>query len=216
MVAPLVYGVYLIAGIAGRATAKYAVKKIGERVVGKLVSRHKTIDAAKNAFTRLRNALSTSKDTGKPMFFKNLPPSARAKFQDVSGKPYSMTKPKTPGVTAGGGTTRSAVIGKERVKDYTLKRRVEGLGAGLGAGAVAGASITSIVKGIKEAKKEDAPMGPLKTKFIKAVKDKTDDPKKIAQARTDFDQFVAGKKRSLNFNYGGVVKKTKAKKKRKK
>ena len=212
MVAPLVYGVYLIAGIAGRATAKYAVKKIGERVVGKLVSRHKTIDAAKNAFTRLRNALSTSKDTGKPMFFKNLPPSARAKFQDVSGKPYSMTKPKTPGVTAGGGTTRSAVIGKERVKDYTLKRRVEGFGAGVVAGAVAGASITSIVKGIKEAKKEDAPMGPLKTKFIKAVKDKTDDPKKIAQAKTDFDKFVAGKKRSLKFNYGGMVKKKKRKK----
>ena len=54
----------------------------------------------------------------------------------------------------------------------------------------------------------------LKKQFINAVKSKTDDPKKIAQARLDFDKFMAGSKRSLNFNYGGMVKKTRKKRKK--
>ena len=45
-----------------------------------------------------------------------------------------------PGVTYGGRTSRSAVIGRNRVADYTGKRRIEGakVGAGVGAGGGAG------------------------------------------------------------------------------
>ena len=42
---------------------------------------------------------------------------------------------KAPGVTYGGGTQRSAVIGKKRLADYTTKRRLEGAGVGAGGGA---------------------------------------------------------------------------------
>tara|TARA_R110002020_G_C15966940_1_gene747131 strand:+ start:66 stop:692 length:627 start_codon:yes stop_codon:yes gene_type:complete len=207
---PLIFGLYLIAGIVGKASAKYAVKKIGEKVSGKLLSRHTRRDLA----TKAKNVLSASKDTGKPMSFKNLPASSKAKFQDISGKPYSMTQPKTPGVTYGGGSPRSAVIGQQRVRDYTLGRRIEGavVGAGATAGAIKG--VDALINRIKKAKTEDAPTGSLKKQFINAVKSKTDDPKKIAQARTDFDEFVTGKKRSLKFNYGGMVKKTRKKRKK--
>jgi|TARA_R110002020_G_scaffold209491_1_gene415464 hypothetical protein len=61
--------------------------------------------------TQIRNLLERSRDTG---------PS------------------KTPGVTFGGGTKRSAVIGQKRLGEYTAKRRLEGAGAGAGAGAAIG------------------------------------------------------------------------------
>lgn len=184
MAAPLLYGLYLLAG-------RYSVKKIGEKVAGKLISRHKTKDLAAKAKNKFLNLVSRSRDTGTP---------------------------GQPGVTYGGGTSRSAVIGRKRVKDYTRKRRGEGFGAGipvgvgLGAGAIKG--VDALINRIKEAKKEDAPTGSLKKQFINAVKSKTDDPKKIAQARTDFDEFVTGEKRSLKFNYGGMVKKTRKKRKK--
>ena len=46
------------------------------------------------------------------------------------------TGPKdAPGVTYGGGTSRSAIIGRIPVRAYTKKRRLEGAGVGAGAGA---------------------------------------------------------------------------------
>lgn len=181
--APL-YGLYLLAGLVGKAGAKYVVKKYGPNAVGNLLSRHGTKDLATKAKNKFLNMLSRSRDTGPP------------------GK---------PGVTFGGGTKRSAVIGRERVKKYTLRRRGEGFVAGIPVGVAAGAGaikgVDYLIDKIKKAKKEDAPTGSLKKQFINAVKDKTDDPKKIAQARTDFDNFVTGKKPSLKFNYGGMVRK---------
>ena len=47
----------------------------------------------------------------------------------------SDTGPKAPGVTAGGRTSKSAVIGQRRVADYTKGRRIEGAKAGVGVGA---------------------------------------------------------------------------------
>jgi len=46
-----------------------------------------------------------------------------------------------PGVTYGGRTSRSAVISRPRVADYTRKRRIEGAKVGAGAGAGAGAGL---------------------------------------------------------------------------
>ena len=46
-----------------------------------------------------------------------------------------------PGVTYGGRTSRSAVISRPRVADYTRKRRIEGAKVGAGAGAGAGAAL---------------------------------------------------------------------------
>ena len=53
----------------------------------------------------------------------------------------SDTGPKgAPGVTAGGRTSKSAVIGREPVAEYTKNRRLEGLKAGVGVG-VGGAAL---------------------------------------------------------------------------
>jgi hypothetical protein len=192
MAAPLLlYGLYLVAGAAGKLGAKYAVKKLGPNVVGELIKKYRTKDLATKARdlairakTKAKNVLSASKDTGKPIS-------------------------KTPGVTFGGGTQRSAVIGRQRVRDYTLGRRSEGaaVGAAAAAGAIEGGK--ALINRIKTAKEEDAPTGSLKKRFINAVKSKTDDPKKITQASTDFDNFIKGKIPSLSFNYGGMVRKTK-------
>ena len=64
----------------------------------------------------------------------------------ISGKLHTKIKnflqrsrdkgPKdAPGVTYGGGTKRSIVVGQKQVADYTAKRRLEGAGVGAGAGA---------------------------------------------------------------------------------
>ena len=204
--APLLYGLYLLAGVAGKEGAKYVVKKYGPNAVGNLLSRHGTRDLAAKAKNKFLNLLSESKDTGPPTKFKNLPRSARNKFQDESGKPYNITIPKTPGVTKS-----DAIVGRPRVRQYTLKRRGEGFVAGTAVGAAVGKGVDYLLDKIKKAKKEDTPTGLLKKQFMDAVKEKTTNPTKIAQARTDFDSFVAGKKRSLNFNYGGMVKKAKTK-----
>ena len=55
----------------------------------------------------------------------------------------SDTGPKAPGVTAGGRTSKSAVIGQRRVADYTKGRRIEGAKAGVGVGAGGAALVNS-------------------------------------------------------------------------
>ena len=209
---PLIYGLYLVAAATARGAAKYAIRKLSGKAAGKLISKHTTkslATKAKDGLTKAKDVLSASKDTGTPMKFRNLPRSARNEYKDISGKPYKLGK-KDPGATYGGGTQRSAVIGQQRVKDYTLKRRGEGFVAGAATVAAIGGG-AKLIDEITDAKKEDAPTASLKKQFINAVKSKTDDPKKISQARQDFDSFVAGKKRSLNFNYGGMVKKIRKK-----
>ena len=49
-----------------------------------------------------------------------------------------------PGVTAGGRTSKSAVIGRHRVADYTKKRRVEGFKAGTGVGVAGSVLVNSL------------------------------------------------------------------------
>ena len=51
---------------------------------------------------------------------------------------------------------------------------------------------------------------PTKKEYMKAVNPKN--PSETAKADTAFEDFMSGKKRSLNFNYGGMVRKTKRKK----
>ena len=62
-----------------------------------------------------------------------------------------------PGVTYGGGTKKSAVIGQKRVADYTRKRRIEG-----GVGGAAGGAGLGFVAGTKKkkskSKKSKTPM----------------------------------------------------------
>ena len=120
MAGPIIYGLYLVAGAAGSAAAKYAIKKVAKSATGKLISRHNTKELANKARTRVLNLFSKSKDTGTP------------------GK---------PGVTAGGGSNKSAVIGRQRVRDYTRNRRLEGGVAGgvVGAGVTAAAAVADDV-----------------------------------------------------------------------
>lgn len=176
----LAYGLYLVAAATARTAAQYAIRKLGGKAAGKLISKHSTRDLANKA-------------------------------KDVLSRSGAKHPKGAPGVTFGGGTKRSAIIGQQAVKRYTLGRRGEGVAVGAAATAAA-VGADKLIDAIKDAKKEDAPTSSLKKQFIKAVKSKTDDPKKIAQARQDFDSFVGGKKRSLNFNYGGMVRKTKRKK----
>jgi len=204
---PLVYGLYLVAAATARAAAKYAIRKLGGKATGNLISRHTT----KSLATKAKDVLSASKDTGTPMKFRNLPRSARNEYKDISGKPYKSGK-KDPGATYGGGTQRSAVIGQQRVKDYTLKRRGEGFVAGAATVAAIGGG-AKLIDEITDAKKEDAPTDSLKKQFINAVKDNTQDKEVIKKAGKSYDSFMKGETSSLSLptnhkkDKGGYVKK---------
>ena len=58
-----------------------------------------------------------------------------------------------PGVTAGGRTSKSAVIGRKQVADYTRKRRLEGLKAGVPIGAGGSVLVDSMYDSKKKSKK---------------------------------------------------------------
>jgi len=62
-----------------------------------------------------------------------------------------------PGVTYGGGTKKSAVIGQKRVADYTRKRRIEGGVAGTAGGAGLG-FVAGTKKKKSKSKKSKTPM----------------------------------------------------------
>jgi len=215
MGAPLVYGLYLIAGTAGRATAKYAVKKIGERVVGKLVSRHKTIDAAKNAFTRLRNAIE-----------KKLTPKVPQHKIQYSTKGEIG---KTPAVSQAGHKGLIPLSQFQKgVQNDLLNARAGGVATGrlntiikgvipaVTAGTLATGSVYKLTQAQNKKLKDELQQeirranAPTKSEYMKVVKAQS--PSESKAAEKSYEDFMSGKARSLKFNYGGMVKKKKRKK----
>ncbi len=58
-----------------------------------------------------------------------------------------------PGVTSGGRTNQSAIIGRKRVADYTKKRRAEGFAVGTGVGVGGSVLVNSMYDSKKKSKK---------------------------------------------------------------
>jgi hypothetical protein len=126
----LAYGLYLVAAATARTAAQYAIRKLGGKAAGKLISKHSTRDLANKA-------------------------------KDVLSRSGAKHPKGAPGVTFGGGTKRSAIIGQQAVKRYTLGRRGEGVAVGAAATAAA-VGADKLIDAIKDAKKEDAPTSSLK------------------------------------------------------
>ena len=83
-----------------------------------------------------RKIVRSIKDTGNKVSSK-----VHNKIRDILETSRDKCPKDAPGVSYGGRTSRSAVIGRDRVADYTGKRRIEGALAGLGAGAAAGTAL---------------------------------------------------------------------------
>lgn len=113
---------------------------------------------------------------------------------------------RAPGVTAGGGTQRSAVIGKERVKKYTRNRRLEGaLGlAGIQGGVVGTAVLIDAINKARKKKLGHAETEKLKDKYLRAVTqnimtDKNRRPTAVEKqkASNKFDAYISKKTKNL-------------------
>ena len=94
-----------------------------------------------------RKIVRSIKDTGNKVSSK-----VHNKIRDILETSRDKGPKDAPGVSYGGRTSRSAVIGRDRVADYTGKRRIEGALAGLGAGAGAGTAL-----GLKASKSKPKP-----------------------------------------------------------
>lgn len=89
------------------------------------------------------------------------------------------------GTTHGGRSKRSAIIGQERVDDYTKKRRIEGAKVGGAAGVALGAAGQAAVDSMKEDKKEP--------KGIDLTGEELDDIEKSAAKRAMGGRVGVGK-----------------------
>ena len=101
-----------------------------------------------------RKIVRSIKDTGNRVSSR-----VHNKIKDILETSRDKGPKDAPGVSYGGRTSRSAVIGRDRVADYTGKRRIEGALAGLGAGAAAGAG-TGYVVGKSKPKPKRKNTGP--------------------------------------------------------
>ena len=101
-----------------------------------------------------RKIVRSIKDTGNRVSSR-----VHNKIKDILETSRDKGPKDAPGVTYGGRTSRSAVISRHRVADYTKKRRIEGALAGLGAGAAAGAG-TGYVVGKSKPKPKRKNTGP--------------------------------------------------------
>ena len=178
MAVPIIYGLYLLAGVAGRVGAKYGIKKVLKNATGRLLSKHKT----KNLASKAKDVFSKSKDTGTP------------------GK---------PGVTAGGGSNKSAVIGRQRVKDYTFNRRLEGGAAVAGVGAVGATEAFKLGKRIAGKNLTNQEMI---REYTEALQDDGASKKEVSAKVKSFKKdFIEKGKPDVKFDKGGSVPKPRQK-----
>ena len=215
MAAPfLAYGLYLVAAATARTAAQYAIRKLGGKAAGKLLSKHSTKELANKAKRGLEKRLE--------------PPKGPRHKVEYSTKRYGE-KGKTPAVYRGPDIGNIPLSRFQKGVQNDLK---DALDKGIGKGqlrsiikhAIPSTVLTAAVGGTaykitanqneklrtelkKAVNRADAPT---KKEYMKAVNPKN--PSETAKADKAFEDFMSGKKRSLNFNYGGMVRKTKRKK----
>jgi len=214
MPAPLVYGLYLVAAATAKIGAKYAIRKLGGKAAGKLLSRHSTRNLANKAKRGLEKRLE--------------PPKGPRHKVEYSTKRYGE-KGKTPAVYRGPDIGNIPLSRFQKGVQNDLK---DALDKGIGKGqlrsiikhAIPSTVLTAAAGGTaykitaNQNKKLRAELkkainradAPTKKEYMKAVNPKN--PSETAKADTAFEDFMSGKKRSLNFNYGGMVRKTRRKK----
>jgi|TARA_R110000823_G_scaffold297688_2_gene417896 hypothetical protein len=209
---PLAYGLYLVAAATAKAGAQYAIRKLGGKAAGNLISRHTTRELATKAKRGIEKKLEP----------KNVP---QHRIQ------YSARgeKGKTPAVSLGKGLGHVPLSGFQKgVQNDLLRAQAAGIGKGQLRSIIkhaipavlttAGIGVGTYKFSQNENEKLRAELkkaihradAPTKKEYMKAVKPKT--PPETAKADKAFEDFMAGKKRSLNFKHGGMVRKTKRKK----
>jgi len=126
--------------------------------------------------------------------------------KDVLSKSKDTGTPGKPGVTAGGGSNQSAIIGRQRVKDYTRNRRLEGGAAVAGVGAVGATEAYKLGKRIAEKNLTNQEMI---REFTEALKNDGASREEISEKVEVFkNEFIKKGKPDVEFNKGGVIKKS--------
>jgi hypothetical protein len=64
MAVPIIYGLYLLAGVAGRVGAKYGIKKLVKNATGKLLSKHKTKELAQRTRDKIKPQTTGTSKSG--------------------------------------------------------------------------------------------------------------------------------------------------------
>ena len=210
----LAYGLYLVAAATARTAAQYAIRKLGGKAAGNLISRHSTKDLANKAKRGLEKKLRPPKGPRHPV--------------EYSTKRYGE-KGKTPAVYRGPDIGNIPLSRFQKGVQNDLKDALrDGVGIGelrsiikhaipgVALTTAAGATAYKITANQNEKLRAELKKAinradaPTKKEYMKAVNPKN--PSETAKADRAFEDFMSGKKRSLNFNYGGMVKKTKRKK----
>ena len=125
--------------------------------------------------------------------------------KDVLSKSKDTGTPGKPGVTAGGGSNQSAIIGRQRVKDYTRNRRLEGGAAVAGVGAVGATEAYKLGKRIAEKNLTNQEMI---REFTEALKNDGASREEVSEKVEVFkNEFIKKGKPDVEFNKGGVIKK---------
>jgi len=99
-----------------------------------------------------------------------------------------------PGVTAGGRTSKSAIIARHRVADYTKKRRVEGFKAGTGVGVAGSVLVNSLYDSKEKSNKAIDSRTNTSTKMKNTSRDIQGTPAEIARDK---------KRKKKTKKYGG-------------
>ena len=127
MAVPIIYGLYLLAGVAGRVGAKYGIKKLVKNATGKLLSKHKTKELAQRTRDKIKPQTTGTSKSGVEYNTYNLTkanPTTRA----VSNR--SRRQGRTEGAVAlAVGATEAFKLGKriagknltnqEMIREYT-------------------------------------------------------------------------------------------------
>ena len=161
MAVPIIYGLYLLAGVAGRAGAKYGIKKVVKNATGRLLSRHKTRELANTAKKKVTK-------TNKPQETSRPPPLgdtkaagqtlAGARYQSAAGAGSRQANPTAaarPQVRAGGGGAGGR----------PLSRVAVGAGLGLVGGGIGAAALVAKKRAEQKEKAKAKAKNKAKPKF---------------------------------------------------
>ena len=207
MVAPLLYGLYLLAG-------RYAVKKIGEKVAGKLISRHGTRELAKKARLSLEKKLETKNVPQHKIEYSTTGQKGRtpavSKGRDLGIMPLSRFQ---KGVQNDLLRAQAAGVGKGKLENI-IKATIPGVILTAATGYGVNKITSNQNKKLKAALKREINIAnaPTKREYMKAANPQN--PSETARADKSFEDFMAGKTSSLKFKHGGMVKKTRKKRKK--
>jgi hypothetical protein len=124
MAVPIIYGLYLLAGVAGRAGAKYGIKKVVKNATGRLLSRHKTKALANTEKNKVTTAATSgsrgSYQQGQQMLANAQAKSGIAAAARQAARNATKTKPKPPVTKKPQETSRPPPLGDTKAAQQTL------------------------------------------------------------------------------------------------